>query len=512
MNTTRRSRGPSDGPGGVQRPLTTGATGATGNMLSELYSSVVGDQERLTKLPLVVSRDMEERFIRDGWPVGKVYGSEADMAAYYGVGRDVMREAVRVLEARDEVRVRRGPQGGIAVARPGGTHLLVMIGGYAYLTGLGLPDIVEAWSAVHISAVRLIGDRSRQAGGRPLGESQAADDDGIPDTAGLLGRFAAEVIGGSGSGPLKYFNDVLAPLLPRMSTALGADALADIRQRIIHDLDRGRTEDAVRLARTLFCGAARDTLAQVARTGGWKGTPVPEPLEQMRIPAFAAVRRMMSEITPEEWVRGRPLGNECELAERFGVDRSVIRQAIRMMEDAETAVTLPGRGHGLVTRCPSPAPLSRQVCVYLASHAEPPEEAALALGSLMIEMAEIAARKTGPRDAELFDALFDELRQLTSAAPISSVQLIERLQNRLARNVLLSLFINGIKAYVSWSMSEELHAPSWVIEFFAQSTHDVLRAIGRRDAPEAARLQAVKQEMLAKYRQCVLEGRDPEVR
>ncbi|WP_420877338.1 FadR/GntR family transcriptional regulator, partial [Streptomyces neyagawaensis] len=159
-------------------------------MLSELYSSVVGDQERLTKLPLVVARDMEERFIRDGWPVGKVYGSEADMAAYYGVGRDVMREAVRVLEARDEVRVRRGPQGGIAVARPGGTHLLVMIGGYAYLTGLGLPDIVEAWSAVHISAVRLIGDRSRQAGGRPIWENQAADDGGIPDTAGLLGRFA----------------------------------------------------------------------------------------------------------------------------------------------------------------------------------------------------------------------------------------------------------------------------------------------------------------------------------
>ena len=508
MNTTRHSRGLSDSPGGAQRSRT---TGATGNPLSELYSSVVGDQERLTKLPLVVSRDMEERFIRDGWPVGKVYGSEADLAAYYGVGRDVMREAVRVLEARDEVRVRRGPQGGIAVARPGGTHLLVMIGGYAYLTGLGLPDIVEAWSAVHISAVRLMGDRSRQAGGR-LPESQAADDGGTPDTAGLLGRFAAEVIGGSGSGPLKYFNDVLAPLLPRMSTALGADALARMRQRIIHDLDRGRTEDAVRRARTLFCGAARDTLAHVARTGGWQGTSVPEPLEQMRIPAFAAVRRMMSEITPQEWVRGRPLGNEWELAERFGVDRSVIRQAIRMMEDAETAVTLPGRGHGLVTRCPSPAPLSRQVCVYLASHSEPPEGAALALGSLMIEMAEIAARKTGPRDVELFEALFDELRQLTSAAPIASVQLIERLQNRLARNALLSLFINGIKAYVSWSMSEELHAPSWVIEFFAQSTHDVLRAIGRRDAPEAARLQAVKQEMLAKYRQAVLEGRGHEVR
>ncbi|WP_210614386.1 hypothetical protein [Streptomyces scabiei] len=127
-------------------------------------------------------------------------------------------------------------------------------------------------------------------------------------------------------------------------------------------------------------------------------------------------------------------------------------------------------------------------------------------------MAEIAARKTGPRDAELFDALFDELRQLTSAAPIASFQLIERLQNRLARNVLLSLFVNGIKAYVSWSMSEELHAPSWVIEFFAQSTHDVLRAIGRRDAPEAARLQAMKQEMLAQYRQAVLEGQEPEFR
>jgi hypothetical protein len=161
-------------------------------------------------------------------------------------------------------------------------------------------------------------------------------------------------------------------------------------------------------------------------------------------------------------------------------------------------------GRGLMTRRPSSGPLSRQLCIYLAARCEPLDQSARALGGLMIEMAELAARKADPDDAALLEAAYDRLREPAQAAPISTVQPIERLQNRLAHNALLSLFVDGIKAYLSWSMRDELYAPSWVIDLYARSTENVLRAISRGDTGEAERLQAVKLEMLAECRHMLL--------
>lgn len=477
MSSTEVSRRPSR-PGAEAKPASAGPT------ISDLYSSVVGAEEAQTKLPLLVARDIEERFIRDGWPVGRVYGSEAEMAAQYGVGRDVMREAARVLEARHALQVRRGPRGGLAVAKPSGTHLRVMVGGYAHLTGIELPEIVEAWIAIHVTAVRLIG--AHRPGATPSG----AD----------IEHFAAQVIEWSGSGLLRRLRDIVAPMLPPMRLDRG-DGAPGTLELITDDLDHGRSDEAARRTRVLLRAAARETLG---RSANWSGTDVPAPLDQLRIPAFWIVRQLMSEITPAEWVKGRALGNEFDLAERLRVDRSVIRQAIRMMEDAETAVSLPGRGRGLMTRRPSSGPLSRQLCIYLAARCEPLDQSARALGGLMIEMAELAARKADPDDADLLDAAYDRLREPAQAAPISTVQPIERLQNRLAHNALLSLFVDGIKAYLSWSMRDELYAPSWVIDLYARSTENVLRAIGRGDAGEAERLQAVKLETLAACRHMLL--------
>jgi DNA-binding FadR family transcriptional regulator len=145
----------------------------------------------------------------------------------------------------------------------------------------------------------------------------------------------------------------------------------------------------------------------------------------------------MSEVEPDEWVQGRLLGNECELAERYSADRSVIRQGIRIMEDAETAVMRPGRGRGLTTRRPSSAPLSRQLCVHLAVKGAPRDEARVVARELLIEIAEIAGRKVRSGDAEL----------------------IEGSRTRSAHNALLLLFADGVEAHLAWSIGEERAAP-----------------------------------------------------
>lgn len=70
------------------------------------------------KLAEVVAARIHQDIVRQGWPVGKVLGSEAGLLARYRISRAVFREAVRLLEYHAVARMRRGPGGGLIVAQP----------------------------------------------------------------------------------------------------------------------------------------------------------------------------------------------------------------------------------------------------------------------------------------------------------------------------------------------------------------------------------------------------------
>jgi DNA-binding FadR family transcriptional regulator len=82
-----------------------------------LYASVLGGRGR-SKLTLAVAQKIEESLIVAGWPAGSVVGNRDTLTHQYGVGRDVLREVFRVLEARDYARALRGRHGGLEVVNP----------------------------------------------------------------------------------------------------------------------------------------------------------------------------------------------------------------------------------------------------------------------------------------------------------------------------------------------------------------------------------------------------------
>ncbi|MFD4605738.1 GntR family transcriptional regulator [Streptomyces sp. NPDC058464] len=469
--------------------------------LSQLYVSVVGLEDGPSKLPLLIARDLEERFIRDGWPVGRVYGHEAELAAWYRVGRDVMREAVRILDARDCARMQRGPHGGLVVTKPRGAHLRDALGSFVHLTETSPAKILEAWSLLHAAAARLAADNT---GGEPP-PAPAGDDRASGGAAAQLRHYGRGLVARSGSDLLARLSDLLAPLLPPVCQSPAADRLGQVTDRIDRELDRRAADSAARRVRALFRGVEGRNLDAVLGSGDWERTLRPQCENRSSTPALEVVRRMMADVTPGEWTAGHPLGNELDLCERWRVDRSVIRQAIRIMEDAGTAITLPGRGHGLVTRRPHSASLSRQLCVFLASNSQDLADAETALDALLTEMAALSARRLQAADAPLLTSLFDSLDHLDKAAPISSVQPIERLQHRLAHNTLLSLLVDGVKAYLSWSMAEELMAPTWIMRVYADATREVLLAIGRHDAKSAALSEQAKLATLKRCRRIIVD-------
>jgi DNA-binding FadR family transcriptional regulator len=74
--------------------------------------------QKSAKLGELVARDIEQRILLLGWPVGEVLGSEPQLIEEYQVSRAVLREAIRLLEHDHIATMRRGPGGGLVVTAP----------------------------------------------------------------------------------------------------------------------------------------------------------------------------------------------------------------------------------------------------------------------------------------------------------------------------------------------------------------------------------------------------------
>jgi DNA-binding FadR family transcriptional regulator len=81
--------------------------------------------------------------------------------------------------------------------------------------------------------------------------------------------------------------------------------------------------------------------------------------------AAQVARQLEDEIIDRKWPVGEGLGSETELQDRFGVSRSVLREAVRLLEHHEVARMHRGRGGGLVVCAPDASPATRALVIYL---------------------------------------------------------------------------------------------------------------------------------------------------
>lgn len=70
------------------------------------------------KLAEVLAANIADDIAASGWQVGSVFGTETALLERYRVSRAALREAVRLLEFHAVAHMRRGPGGGLVVARP----------------------------------------------------------------------------------------------------------------------------------------------------------------------------------------------------------------------------------------------------------------------------------------------------------------------------------------------------------------------------------------------------------
>lgn len=366
--------------------------------LARLFSHVVGDAQSALKSAGRTARLLEEQFITDGWPVGRAYGCEVELAHRYRVGRATVRETARILESRGTARMRRGRNGGLELRVPSIERLLEAICGYCHLIGVSRDQLRIATT--------------------------------------VLDRVAAAAAG----------NPVLALYKVSLDQLWAAEGLRGASAR-----DASRRTRAGQIVHTLMTGAA-----------------------------------------PGQWADGHVLGNEMELCERYGVDRGVLRQAIRILEAAGTATSLPGRGRGLITRTPGTASISRLICCHFAAQRVSYQQCFQVVKWLGVEMMSLAARRADDAALEPIDRSLAALAQRTDPVLLSDLVVIEEQQFALANNRVLDLFLRSAQAFRSWPMPGDLPLPRHALADFLECSVAVTAAIRAGKPVAAAAAQELK--------------------
>jgi DNA-binding FadR family transcriptional regulator len=158
-----------------------------------------------------VARLIRDDIERSGWEVGSLLGSESELLARYDVSRAVLREAIRILELHGAVTTRRGPGGGLFVARPdvgGVVHAARVVIDYEGV------DVGEIWDAREIVeevcvelASKRLDDAAKSLLDRSLREEAASAERAVSDH---IVHHALAVA--TQNRPLVLFVDTLAEL------------------------------------------------------------------------------------------------------------------------------------------------------------------------------------------------------------------------------------------------------------------------------------------------------------
>ena len=185
----------------------------------------------------VVAAEIHEDIAAAGWPVGTVFGTEADLLERYDVSRSVLREAVRLLEYHTVARMRRGPGGGLIVTEPQPDAIVDTIALYLEFRRPSREDLQLVRDVIEVGNVAAVVRRRSDPDVEAFLAAQRAES---PDArrdfrkAGLAEFFFhADLAGLAGNRVLNLFLRILVELYRRhwistMRTMPGASDAQDV--------------------------------------------------------------------------------------------------------------------------------------------------------------------------------------------------------------------------------------------------------------------------------------------
>ncbi|OBI94081.1 GntR family transcriptional regulator [Mycobacterium alsense] len=117
------------------------------------------------KLAETVAAAIGEEIVAGGWAPGSVFGTEPALLERYRVSRAAFREAVRLLEYHSVAHMRRGPGGGLIVARPRAEASIDTIALYLQYRKPTREDLRSVRDAIEIDNVARVVKRRKEFAG-----------------------------------------------------------------------------------------------------------------------------------------------------------------------------------------------------------------------------------------------------------------------------------------------------------------------------------------------------------
>ncbi|MEV7862632.1 FCD domain-containing protein [Streptomyces hirsutus] len=114
-----------------------------------------GSVLRPLKAAEVVARSVVRTIRSHGLCTGDSLPSEAEMLKLYGVGRESLREGLRLLEVQGMISIRRGPGGGPLVGTVDSANLGRLQALYFHLAGASYEELFDAWIYAESTLARL---------------------------------------------------------------------------------------------------------------------------------------------------------------------------------------------------------------------------------------------------------------------------------------------------------------------------------------------------------------------
>lgn len=318
----------------------------------------LADDTAKPKLSHRIARRIEDEIVALGWPVGKVIAYERELMDRFEISRAALRQAIRIVEFTGAAYMRRGTGGGLMVAEPRMEAVATAAGVYFASLGVTVQEIHDAWHPLvehcvvratlrgDVDGIRhVVAHMDAMAAHRRL----AADD---------FIELSGEVVALAGNPVLTLFAAAIGEVAARKlrGTSARVDPLLDL------DGALRQLQDYRRLVEAIAAQDEDEALAQIGAINTALGRQLQEPATRSRTrpsrvdPNQTLAKRtavmICDDIENTGWHAGTLLGSEAELIDRYGVSRSVLREALRILEFQGAIATRRGPGGGIFVAQP----------------------------------------------------------------------------------------------------------------------------------------------------------------
>jgi DNA-binding FadR family transcriptional regulator len=500
---TQEADGPQRGTGGTRRGSKRASAPSAPRSLREGIDADVDTDRRLGD---ETARRIESDIVAAGREVGSVFGSQAELMERYDVSRAVFREAVRVLEHLGVARMRRGPGGGLVVTAPDPTAVLAAVIGYVTYERISLEEVLKARAAFDDAVARRATEARAELSHSHLLE--LLHDEAVTGSE-RDAQLQLAIAAATGNPAFELFTLVLAHLheLFDSSTRLGTarkramtDDARAAQRSMVDAIVAGDAESAGRAAvQHVMAGRALLSPKQLERTLQFGDAMDVDAAEANLAPRIA--RMLYARVVASGWPVGELLGSEAELLEDCGVSRSVLREALRLLELKGVVRTRRGPGGGIFITAPTRTPVVESMAAFL--------DAGGVSARHLLEVRTAVEVTTVTMAIRYLDAAGEErLRQVLrdEAAAVSIRPVTHRLHEVIAEltgNRVLTLFLEVLTRLVELRIptsAAELDMTEEEAKASVQRVHrKIAEAILARDEPAARRAMIRHLEALVPF-------------